>query len=218
MQGSASTGSHSGFAAFSLDLRLDDVPSPNKEPNPNAPNHSACGEPVLAGAAGTIVWTHDSGGLVDPTDPPGPNGVNNDYDGNNLVMVEVAPFAVAGYMHTFTGSIAKAFSFIELPPRGNPVPVLENRQLGTVGTRNSCHLHFSITNTTGDKNLNPLEDGPDLPNVTYPALYHHYQACDADIDADAGENLDGGKTCADAANWYDVLYGYPEAGQRIKRT
>jgi hypothetical protein len=216
-QGWASGGSHSGKSAFALDLSLVAGESENKLPNPNAPGDPACGEPVLAAAAGELVYAYDGGGYLDPNDPPDANGVNDDYDAKNNLRVELAPFAYATYMHTFTGSISAAFPYVELPPWGLPLAVQLGKQLGTVGTRNGCHLHFSIANSTGDLDLDPLNGSPDLPRVTYPAAFFDYRACDADIDADAQLNLDGGKTCNDQANWYDVGYGVPLDGQRLKR-
>lgn len=176
MQEWASTGSHSGYAAFSLDFGLVGPESQNKVANPNNPSDSSCGEPLYAAAPGSIVWTYDSGGYDDPADDPNPGGLNNDFDGPNALTVKhsYAPFSYATYMHTFTGSIAASFPgywqlYGELPPWGPDIAVVTGTKLATVGTRNSCHLHFGVGNSTGDLDLDPLNESDPLPYANYPS-------------------------------------------------
>jgi hypothetical protein len=207
IQGWASTGSHNGYAAFSLDFGLVGPQSPNKVANPHNPNDPSCGEPIYAATPGTIVWTNDTGGY-DEGDVP-----NNDFDGPNVVMAKnsAMPYSYTTYMHTFTGSIAAAFApwvawFGALPPVGPDINVDQGKQLATVGTRNSCHLHFGVGNSTGDKDLDPPNPGPDLPYENYPIAFWNYRACDHQKGVD----------CNVASNWYDVGYGAPVEGQYVK--
>jgi hypothetical protein len=201
----ASTGSHSGYAAFSLDFMLVGPQSANKVANPHNPGDPSCGEPIYAATPGTVVWTHDTGGY-DEGDVP-----NNDYDGTNVVLVQnsAMPYSFTTYMHVFTGSILAALKPIngELPPWGPDIPVAQGKQVATVGTRNSCHLHFGVGNSSGDKELDPINGSPALPYANYPVGFWNYRACD---------HQKQGVDCSLSQNWYDVGYGVPVADQYVK--
>jgi Concanavalin A-like lectin/glucanases superfamily len=197
-QGYATDGSHNGYAAFSYDFTLAGQQTPDKPVNTHAhPGDPSCGEPIYAARSGTMVYAHDTGG-------GGPD--DDDYDGPNFLVVSASSTAHVTYMHTTTGSISAAFNNIELPPWNNPIDIDGGRQLATVGTRNRCHLHLSISNSTGNLNLNPLGPAPNLPDVTYPAGFWDYQACDADK----------GKDCTQEGNWYDAVYDVPRTGQWVR--
>jgi Concanavalin A-like lectin/glucanases superfamily len=212
IQGWGDTTSHNGYAAFALDLALVGPQSPGKIPNPNSPNDPSCGEPIYAAYPGRIIYAVDTGGGTEDATDPQNDGINNDYDGPDFTSVKEASYAYATYMHSFTGSIAATFpgywSYYEaLPPWGPDIDVQTGTKLATVGTRNGCHLHFGVGNSTGDKDLNPLDGvNPNNPYVTYPVGFRNYQACDHQLGAD----------CANEANWYSVVYGVPQKNQYVR--
>jgi Concanavalin A-like lectin/glucanases superfamily len=212
-QGWGATLSHNGYAAFSLDFALADpaqtTPGKVFPPKPADvtayPNYAAdasCGEPVYAGYPGSIIWASDNGhGTEDATDPQN-DSINNDYDGPDYLTVEQGPYSYATYMHTLHGSIAAAFPgwysyYAGLPPWTPSIPIQTGTKLGVVGTRNICHLHFSLGNSGSDNPFLPPPQG-----VTYPVAFSNYTACDSQ--------------CTNAANWYWVGYGVPTQGQWVK--
>lgn len=187
-QGYEGVESHNGPAAFAYDFVLSGQQSANKVANPNAPGQASCGEPVLAAASGTVVAASDGGGTPEDAQDPKNDGINNDYDGANYVTVEHAWYDRTVYMHLFTGSVQQALGPVLFwPPTGATIGVSTEEQLGTVGTRNNCHLHFR----------------GGTANATKPVAFWGYQACDAN--------------CASSSSWYHVAYGVPKQGQEVRR-
>jgi murein DD-endopeptidase MepM/ murein hydrolase activator NlpD len=143
---------------------------------------ASCGEPLYASAAGTVLKAIDT------------------YNGR--LEIQQAQDEYARYQHTYPMSV-KVFGG----------PVTAGQEIAKVGSQDdapsdiaaktykNCHLHFGLKSAS--------ETGPTgiQGNVTFPAAFSNYEACDQML----------GKNCAIPANWYKVVRGIPTAGQLIRR-
>jgi hypothetical protein len=136
IQGKDSQGTHSGYAAYALDF----VPA---EPNPDKldeaafrrrkrlTDHPCYGRPVLAPAAGRVVWAHDGERELLPFREA------KKREAGNFVILEHAPDEFTEFRHLQRGSVAVKVG--ATVARGQLIG-----RCGNSGNAVTPHLHFAV--------------------------------------------------------------------------
>ena len=136
VQGMDSDGTHTGYAAYALDL----VPA---EPNPETltkevfhkrkrlTDHPCYGKPVLAPADGRVVWARDGARELPPF------RVGRKHEAGNFVIIQHAKNEFTEFRHLMRGSVA-----VKTGDR-----VTTGQRIGRCGNSGNAltpHLHFAM--------------------------------------------------------------------------
>lgn len=133
VQGTDSDGTHTGYAAYSLDL----VPAESVgteadfRKRKRLDDHPCYGRAVLAPAAGRVLWARDGAREL----PPFREG--RKHEAGNFVILEHAPGELTEFRHLQRGSLAVK--------RGDQVEAGQRiANCGNSGNAVTPHLHFAV--------------------------------------------------------------------------
>jgi hypothetical protein len=133
VQGMDSDGTHTGYAAYALDL----VPAESAttpaafRKRTRLADHPCYGRPVLAPAAGRVVWARDGGRELPPFRD------THKHDAGNFVILEHAPGEFTEFRHLQRGSVAVKRDDV----------VTAGQLIGRCGNSGNAvtpHLHFAM--------------------------------------------------------------------------
>jgi hypothetical protein len=132
VQGMDSGGTHTGYAAYALDF----VPAePTTESafrkRKRLAEHPCYGRPVLAAAAGRVVWARDGGRELPPFRE------TRKHEAGNFVIIEHAPAEFTEYRHLQRDSVAVKVG--EAVAAGQTIA-----RCGNSGGAVTPHLHFAF--------------------------------------------------------------------------
>ncbi len=165
VQGVDSGKTHVGYAAFALDF----VPT-ERIPHPSAPRKQyrrltdfpCYGRPVLAPAAGKVVWARDGARDAEPWK-------KLKYEAGNFVIIEHGPAQYSELRHLQRGSVRVAVG--DHVERGQVVA-----KCGNSGTATTPHLHLGLL-------------GSAVPIATRPLRFSRYEVLAPDGTWQVGDGI-----------------------------
>lgn len=144
MQGMDSDGTHTGYAAYALDLVPAEAPSSEAafRQRRKLVDHPCYGRPILAPADGRVVWARDGGRELAPFRE------SRRHEAGNFVIIEHAPDELTEFRHLKKGSLTVKAG--DLVRRGQVIG-----QCGNSGNAVTPHLHFAFLGS-----FNPIATRP----------------------------------------------------------
>jgi hypothetical protein len=133
VQGTQSDGTHAGYAAYALDF----VPAESLatavefRKRKRLTDHPCYGRPVLAPAAGRVVWARDGARELPPFQE------TRKHEAGNFVILEHAPGELTEFRHLQRGSVAVK----------RDAAVTQGQLIGRCGNSGNAvtpHLHFAV--------------------------------------------------------------------------
>lgn len=144
IQGMDSDGTHTGYAAYALDLVPAEAPASEAafRKRRKLVDHPCYGRPILAPADGRVVWARDGSRELAPFRE------SRRHEAGNFVIIEHAPDELTEFRHLKKGSLAVKVG--DLVRRGQVIG-----QCGNSGNAVTPHLHFAFLGS-----FNPIATRP----------------------------------------------------------